>query len=90
MGKEFKEVLLNNHIKHEQSAPYSPHQRWVGVWLLNQHYQKPYAIMAAAYVGNRCYQQCTQQTPFFLITGHKPNINNINPFRFLLVFIWTS
>ena len=26
MGNEFKEVLLNNDIKHEQSAQYSPHQ----------------------------------------------------------------
>ena len=36
--------------------------------------------MTAAYVRNRCYQQRTQQTPFFLVTGRKPNINNMHPF----------
>ena len=40
----------------------------------------PYAIMTAAYVRNRCYQQRLKNTAYFAFTGSKPNISNMHPF----------
>ena len=36
--------------------------------------------MAAVYIRNRCYSQRTGQTPFFLLTGHKPNLKKMKIF----------
>ena len=95
MGKEFKSVLVTNKIRHEQSAPYSPHQNGVAerAWrtlfemarcmLFEGKLPKPmwpYAVMAAAYVRNRCYQQRLKQTAYFALTGNKPDVSNMHPF----------
>ena len=95
MGKSFKNILLEHSIKHEQSAPYSPHQNGVAEkgWhtlfemgrctLLESKLSKqlwPYAIMAGAYTRNRCFQQRTQETAYFLLTGRKPNVSNVYSF----------
>ena len=95
MGNNFKQVLLKNGIKHEQSAPYSPHQNGIAErgWrtlfemgrclLIGSGLQQilwPYAVMAAAYIRNRCYQQRTGETPYFLLTDRKPDISNMHVF----------
>ena len=94
-GKDFQDVLVKNGIKHECSAPYSPHQNGVAErgWrtlfdmarclLINTKLPKSlwtYAVMMSAYIRNRCYNQRTQQTPFFMFTGMKPNLNKIQEF----------
>ena len=83
MGEEFKNILLENNIRHEQCAPYSPHQNGVAErgWrtlfegarssLIESNLPKnmwPYALMNAAHIRNRCFQKRTQQTPYFMVT----------------------
>ena len=95
MGHEFKQLLLKHSIKHEQSAPYSPHQNGIAErgWrtlfemgrclLIGSGLPKvswPYAIMTAAHIRNRCYQNRTKQTPFFMLTGRKPKVGNMHVF----------
>jgi hypothetical protein len=95
MGKEFKDALVANQIRHEQSSPYSPSQNGVAErgWrtlfemgrcmLIEAELPRamwPYAIMAAAYIRNRCYQQRIKQTAYFALTGNKPDVSNMHPF----------
>ena len=40
----------------------------------------PYVVMASSYIRNRCFQERTSQTPYFLLTGRKPNISNMHVF----------
>ena len=95
MGKVFKQVLIDNNIKHEQSAPYSPHQNgiaergWRTFFEMGRclligsklpHVLWPYAVMASSYIRNRCFQERTSQTPYFLLTGQKPNLSNMHVF----------
>ena len=95
MGAEFKNILIENQIRHEQCAPYSPHQNGVAErgWrtlfdsarssLLESKLPKsmwPYALMNAAHVRNRCYQKRTQQTPYFMLTGRKPDLSVLHIF----------
>ena len=95
MGKEFKNILIKNQIKHETSAPYSPHQNgvaersWrtlfdmgrtilIGSGLPQELW--PYALMASAYVRNRCYVERLSQTPYFMLTGRKPDVSKLQKF----------
>ena len=70
VGQEFESLLRENQIKHETCAPYSPHQNgtaeraWLSLFnmarcmLLESKLPKMlgiYAVMAAAYIRNRCY-----------------------------------
>ena len=95
MGAEFKNILIDNKIRHEQCAPYSPHQNGVAErgWrtlfesarssLIESNLPKsmwPYALMNAAHVRNRCYQKRTKQTPYFLLTGRKPDVSSLHIF----------
>ena len=95
MGAEFKNILIQNKIRHEQCAPYSPHQNGVAErgWrtlfesarssLIESNLPKsmwPYALMNAAHVRNRCYQKRTKQTPYFLLTGRKPDVSSLHIF----------
>ena len=95
MGKQFKGVLVQNKIKHEQSAPYSPHQNGVAErsWrtlfdmgrclLIGSKLPQnlwPYALMHAAYIRNRCYVERLSQTPYFMLTGRKPDLSNMHVF----------
>ena len=95
MGHQFKDVLIKNQIKHETSAPYSPHQNGVAErsWrtlfdmgrcvLLGSGLPLelwPYAIMASSYIRNRCYVERLQQTPYFMLTGRKPDMSRMHKF----------
>ena len=78
------------------SAPNSPHQNgtaerhWrtlfemVRCLLLHFNLRKkfcPYAVMTAAYIRNRCFNNDLKQTAYFAITGRKPNLSNMRVFR---------
>ena len=91
----FKSLLTRHRIKHEYSAPYSPHQNgtaercWRTLFemarclLLNAELPKEmwtYAVRAASYIRNRCYNPRTGSTPFQLLTGKKPNLSNMHVF----------
>ena len=95
ISDEFKDILIANQIKHESSAPYSPHQNgtvergWRTLFEMARclliearlpRYLWTYAVMAAAYIRNRCYIQRHQQTPYFKLTGKVPNISNMHIF----------
>ena len=84
MGAEFKNILVDNRICHEQCSPYSPHQNGIAErgWrtlfdsarssMVNTCLPKsmwPYALMNAAHIRNRCLQKRTSQTPYFMFTG---------------------
>ena len=91
----FQTLLRKNQIKHETSAPYSPHQngtaerQWrtvfeMGRCLLAQAKLSkplwPYAVMAAAYIRNRCFNKRLKETPYFAMTGKRPDISNMRVF----------
>lgn len=94
-SREFQSLCVRNRIKHERSAPYSPHQNgtaergWRTLFemarclLLDAKLPKElwtYAVMTAAYIRNRCYNPRTKQTPFYLLTGRKPDLSNMHVF----------
>lgn len=91
----FRSLLRKNKIRHEMSAPYSPHQHgtaeqyWRTLFemgrclLIEAELPKdmwPYAVMAAAYIRNRCYNERLKQTPYHALTGGKPNLSNMRTF----------
>ena len=95
MGHEFKSILAKNHIRHEQCAPYSPHQNGIAErgWrtlydagrcsLIQANLPKemwPYALMNASHIRNRCFQKRTKQTPYFMLTGRKPDLSLLHVF----------
>jgi len=92
---EFQSLCVRNRIKHEQSAPYSPHQNgtaergWRTLFemarclLLDAKLPKElwtYAVMTAAYIRNHCYNPRTKQTAFYMLTGRKPDLRNMHVF----------
>ena len=94
-SQAYKSLLKRHCIRHETSAPYSPHQNgtaerhWrtlfeMGRCLLMQaNLAKefwPYAVLVAAYIRNRCYSSRLEQTPYFALTGRKPNLSNMRVF----------
>ena len=94
-SKNFKSLLRKNAIKHEMSAPYSPYQNgtveraWRSLFdmarslLLEANLPKqlwPYAVLASAYIRNRCYNSRLGKTPFEALTGKRPNIGNMHAF----------
>ena len=91
-SKAFKSLLVKNKIKHETSAPYSPHQNgtaernWRTLFemarclLINAKLDKiywPYAILTATYIRNRCYNNRIKKTPYQAFTDEKPDISNM-------------
>ena len=89
---QFKSLLIENKIKHEFSAPYSPHQNgtaerhWRTLFemarclLIQAKLDKvfwPYAVMTASYIRNRCFNERIQQTPFQALTKKRPNLANM-------------
>ena len=95
MSQHFQSILRENKIKHETSAPYFPHQNgtvertWLSLFnmarclLLEAKLQKsmwPYAVMAAAYIRNQCFNARLGKTPYEALTGSKPNLSNMHIF----------
>lgn len=95
MGKDYQALLNKNGIRHETSAPYSPHQNGTAerTWrtlfdmarcmLIESELPKnlwTYAVQTAAVVRNRCYSNRTKQTPYFMLTGKQPNISRMQKF----------
>ena len=94
-SNEYQSLLIRHRIKHERSAPYSPHQNgtaergWRTLFemgrclLLDANLSKEmwtYAVMTAAYIRNRCYNSRVEQTPFQLLTGRKPDLSKMHVF----------
>ena len=95
LSKEFEDVLLNFGIKHEGSAPYCPHQNGTAergfrtlfemarCMILDSdapRYLWTFAVMTAVRIRNSCFNQRTGQTPYFLLTGRKPNLKKMKIF----------
>ena len=95
LSTEFEELLVKSHIKHEMSAPYSPHQNgtaeraWRSLFemarclLLESNLPKSlwtYAVMTATQIRNRCYNSRTGKTPYESLTGIKPNLSGMHIF----------
>ena len=91
----FKSYLLENKIKHEFSAPYSPHQNgtaersWRTLFemarclLVDSQLDKtmwPYAVMYASHIRNRCFNCRTNTTPYESLTGKIPDMNSMRKF----------
>lgn len=89
MSSAFQTLLREKGIKHETSAPYSPHQNGTAErqWrtlvemgrclLLEKGLPKalwPYAIQNAAHIRNRCYKNRTKSTPYQMLTGKRPDL----------------
>ena len=87
--------MLKHQIKHEFSAPESPHQNgtaersWRTLFEMARcllieanlpHNLWTYAVMCSSYIRNRCYNQRTKSTPYFMLTGKKPNLNRLHVF----------
>lgn len=94
-GQDFQSLLSKNSIRHETSAPYSPHQNgtaernWRTLFdmarcmLIESNLPKElwtYAVMTAAVIRNRCFSNRTKQTPYYLLTGKKPNLSRMRLF----------
>lgn len=94
-SQKFESLLEKNKLKHEVSAPYSPHQNgtaeqhWRTLFeigrclLLHSNLRKefwPYAVMTGTYIRNRCFNNRLKQTAYFAITGRKPNLSNMRVF----------
>ena len=95
INAEFRSLMLKHSIKHEKSAPYSPHQNgtvernWRTFFnmarclLIESQLPKEmwtYAVRVASYTRNRCYCQRTGETPYESLTGKKPNISKMSVF----------
>ncbi|KAF2354576.1 Integrase catalytic core [Trinorchestia longiramus] len=91
----FKAVVMDNKIKHEFTAPCSPHQNgtaersWKSLFekarCLLLHANRPkelwnHAVRTAAYIRNRSFNKRTGKTPFEMFTGKKPDISNMHIF----------
>ena len=94
-GKYFKALLRKNSIRHETSAPYSPHQNgtaeraWRSLFsmarclLIEARLPKAlwaYAVLASAYIRNRCFNARLEKTPYEALTGKQPNLSSMHVF----------
>ena len=92
---EFEQLLVKNKIAFQSSAPYSPHQNgtaergWRSIFdmarclLIESKLPETlwtYAVMAAVYIRNRCFNQRIEQTPVFKLTGKAPNVSKLHVF----------
>ncbi len=95
ISNSFKSCLLKNKIKHELSAPYSPHQNgtaersWRTLFemsrclLIDSNLPRtmwPYAVMHSSHTRNRCYNNRTNSTPYETLTGKIPDMNLMHKF----------
>lgn len=94
-SKEFQSLLSKNAIRHETSAPYSPHQNgtaernWRTLFemarcmLIESNLPKElwtYAVQTAAAIRNRCYTRRTGQTSYYMLTEKKPDLSRMTTF----------
>lgn len=92
---DFQALLRKNKIRHETSAPYSPHQNgtaergWRTLFemgrcmIVESALPKQlwhYAVQTAAMVRNRCFNRRTGQTPYESLTDKKPNVSKMQKF----------
>ena len=95
MNYRFKSLLRKRGIKHETSAPYSPHQNgtvertWRTLFnmarclLLEAKLPKnlwTYAVMTSVYIRNRCFNPRLGKTPYEAFVGKQPNLSNMHVF----------
>ena len=95
ISNKFKSLLTRHGIKHELSAPHSPHQNgtaernWRTLFDMARalliesglpKYLWTYALMTATHIRNRCYVQRIKTTPYEMITGIKPNLSKLHIF----------
>ena len=93
-SNDFQRLLCDNNIPHETSAPYSPHQNGTAErnWrilfemarcmVIENNLPKSlwtYAVMTAAVIRNRCFNNRLKQTPYY-ITGRKSDLSKMNIF----------
>ena len=94
-GNSFKTLMVKNGIRHETSAPYSPHQNgtaernWRTLFdmarcmLIESGLPKslwPYAVQTASVIRNRCFNKRTKMTPVEALTGRRPNLSKMQKF----------
>lgn len=94
-SKEFRNLLTDNRIKQEFSAPYSPHQNgtversWRSIFemarclLLEGNVPKDmwhYAVKMAAHIRNRCFNSRIGMTPYEAVTKKQPTMGNMHIF----------
>ena len=91
----FEALLIKNKIKHEKSAPYSPHQNGTAERTFRTIFEMarcilsdanlpkslwPYAVMCSAHTRNRCFNKRNQKTPFESLTGKQPDMSKMFKF----------
>ena len=91
-SSSFESLLVKHCIKHEKSAPYSPHQNgtieraWRSIFEMSRcmiiecklpKYLWTYAVMSTVYVRNRCFNSRLGKTPFEVFTGRRPNVSSM-------------
>ena len=91
----FGALLIKNKIKHEKSAPYSPHQNGTAERTFRTIFEMarcilsdanlpkslwPYAVMCSAHTRNRCFNRRNQKTPFETLTGKQPDMSKMFKF----------
>ena len=94
-GKSYQTLIIKQGIRHETSAPYSPHQKgtaernWRTLFdmarcmLIESNLPKQlwtYAVQTAAVVRNRCFNKRTKLTPIQALTGRRPNLSRMQKF----------
>ena len=94
-SQEFKDLMVENKIRQEFSAPYSPHQNgtvergWRTIFemarclLLEANLPKflwTYAAMTVVYIRNRCFNNRLNMTPYQALTGKKPDLSKLHIF----------
>lgn len=98
-------LMCRKGIRHETSAPYSPHQNgtaecnWRTLFnmarcmLIESKLPKmlwTYAVQTAAVVRNRCFNNRTKQTPYYMLTGRQPNIAKMQKFGYAALCLQTT
>ena len=97
LSEEFKSVLIKNQI-YQESWPYSPHQNgtaernWRTLFemgttlLIESNLSKTfwaYAVLVTLFIKNRCYNQHTKETPYYLLTKKRPDLSKLHVFSTL-------
>ena len=93
MSQLFQSIPRENNVRHETSAPYSPHQNgmveraWPSLFnmarclLLEANLQKSmWLLWQQAYIRNQCFNVRQGKTPYEALRGSKPNLSNMHIF----------